>query len=119
MPETFNSQPLFAMSIVMGLNFDDGLRRQRFRISLGHVKPRHKLEHDVTACIVGIFDQVVVKNGATLTLNDEHDLFLLAVEGNLDYSGGYSPPFFSIARPMTRPAQSFRADGERSSRRPA
>jgi hypothetical protein len=94
MPETFNSQPLCAMSIVMGLIFDDRLRRQRFRIHMSHVKPGHNHEQDVTTGSVGTFDRIVVKNGATLTLIDKHALFLFTVEVNLDYSAGYSPPFF-------------------------
>jgi len=54
----------------------------------------------------------VVKNGATLTLIDKHAVFLLVVEANLDYSGGYSPSFFSTARPAACPAKSSSAGWE-------
>ena len=106
MPETFSSQPLFAMSIVMGLIFDDRLRRQRFRIHLSHVIPSRNLEQDVTAGSVGTFDRIVVKNGATLTLIDKHAVFLLTVEANLDNPRGYSPLFFSLASVVTRTGSS-------------
>ena len=86
MPETFNSQPLCARSIAQGLNIDDRLRIQRFRMHVSRVTQGHNLEQDVTGSSVGTFDRIVVKNGATLTLIDKHAVFLFTVEANLDQS---------------------------------
>ena len=94
MPETFNSQPLCARSIAQGLNIDDRLRIQRFRMHVSRVTQGHNLEQDVTGSSVGTFDRIVVKNGATLTLIDKQAMFLFTVEANLDQPGELSALVF-------------------------
>ena len=64
----------------MGLNSTTGRESSNSEFHVSRIKQVHNLKQDATTGSVGTFDRIVVKNGLTLTLMNQHAMFLLTAE---------------------------------------
>jgi hypothetical protein len=98
----------------MGLNSTTGRESSNSEFHVSRIKQVHNLKQDATTGSVGTFDRIVVKNGPTLTLMNQHAMFLLTAGENRDCSDEVIVLVFPDCRAGSKdPCRRLRLFGER------